>query len=138
MAQPSGTFFIASRTRPDYVVSVPKGSTEPDAEIIEEVFTGGKKQQWIIADQRVRNAKSGLVWTATQKGLRQNYYHRTDAGQLFRFDDEKWHVQYSFWNGVRTAVLGHSTSFMWRGQPERIAVDLSANIYWFTPGLYEL
>jgi hypothetical protein len=87
MAQPRGTFFILSHDRPNSAISVPKGSKEAGTMIIEEEFTGGSKQQWIIEDGLVRNVKSGLFWTNSRRGLHQDFYQRTNAGQRFLFGD---------------------------------------------------
>jgi hypothetical protein len=85
MAQPNGTFFILSRDRPNFAISVLKKSKEPDVLLMEEQFTGGMKQQWIIENGVVRNVNSRLVWTMSGRGLHQDYYRPTDPWQRFHF-----------------------------------------------------
>jgi hypothetical protein len=128
MAEPSGTFFILCRDRPNFAISVPNKSKEVYAPVLEEPFTGGKKQQWVIDDGVIRNVNSGLVWTTSWKNrLHQDFYRRTDTDQRFSF-------QNNFWMPSRTGALGHYSSW----QSALLHSGPSYPVYGLVPSKYDL
>jgi hypothetical protein len=52
---------------------------------MEERFTGGKEQQWVIENGVIRNCMSGIVWSVSRSSLTQEQYGYKDNSQIFKY-----------------------------------------------------